>query len=294
MIASMTGYGRGEYSDQARSIVTEIRSLNHRFLEISIRLPRGYLALEDKIRKFLQSRFHRGHLEVYVSIKDEGEKKRAVKVDKDLALAYYKSVKEIAQILDIQPNIEIDDLLALPEVISLEEIAEDAETLWPLICASLEQAVTQVVDMRFREGQRLVRDIISRTGKIFSNIQEIEKRAPLVVELYRERLRLRMSELLTLDKELIDESRLAQEIVFFTERSDISEEITRLYSHLEQFSSVLNSEAPVGRKLDFLIQEMHREANTIAAKCNDSQIAHRVVELKAELEKLREQIQNIE
>ncbi|GAW93949.1 YicC/YloC family endoribonuclease [Calderihabitans maritimus] len=292
MLRSMTGYGQGQASGEGKNLNVEIRTVNHRFLDLVIRMPRQYLPLEERIKEIIKEKIFRGRVDVYFQVEDKGEKKRKVKVDKELALAYYSSLKELAQILAIPYNISVFEISQYPDVLVVEEPEEDLEELWPVFRQAVEQALEQLVEMRAQEGMKLREDLLERQKVITRMVREIEEREPVMIENYRDKLSLRIKELAR-DIE-IDEDRLAQEVTFFSERSNITEEIVRLYSHLQQLEETLNSSGPVGRKLDFLVQEMNREINTIGSKAEDLIISRKVVQVKTELEKIREQVQNIE
>lgn len=292
MVASMTGYGRGEASGEGKSITIEIRSVNHRYLEMAVRLPRTYVMFEERIKSYLKNIFARGHLDVYINIEETGEIKRNLKVDKELAMAYYESLKELAKFLGVENNIGIMALAQLPEIITIEQQEEDVEQLWPVFLEALEMAVEEMGSMRLEEGKKLAADLLIRKSYISEVMEEIKERSQLVVEEYRSKLQARIQELLASPP--VDENRMAMEVAIMAERSNITEEIVRMMSHLEQLESFLSGNGPVGRKLDFLVQEMHREINTIGSKSNDLDISQKVVIVKSEIEKIREQIQNLE
>lgn len=293
MLRSMTGFGRGEAVITGKRITVEIKSVNHRYCEVATRLPRIYSALEEKIRRTVQARVSRGRLDVFVNVVQEGEKTALVKVDKGLAMAYYNSLRELGELLQISPEITAEQLSHFPGVLVLQEEEDDLDILWSGLEEAINLAMDSLVEMREIEGNRLNYDIIHRIGKIEQFINEISVQEPKVVNNYRERLSNRVRELIS-DQLVVDESRLATEVAVFAERCNITEELVRLNSHLTQFRQLINSDDSIGRKLDFLVQELHREANTIGSKANDAEISHLVVEIKSELEKIREQIQNVE
>ncbi|MGI6648101.1 MAG: YicC/YloC family endoribonuclease [Bacillota bacterium] len=293
MLRSMTGFGRGEAVITGKRITVEIKSVNHRYCEVATRLPRIYSALEEKIRRTVQARVSRGRLDVFVNVVQEGEKTALVKVDKGLAMAYYNSLRELGELLQISPEITAEQLSHFPGVLVLQEEEDDLDILWSGLEEAIILAMDSLVEMREIEGNRLNYDIIHRIGKIEQFINEISVQEPKVVNNYRERLSNRVRELIS-DQLVVDESRLATEVAVFAERCNITEELVRLNSHLTQFRQLINSDDSIGRKLDFLVQELHREANTIGSKANDAEISHLVVEIKSELEKIREQIQNVE
>ncbi|MGI6491571.1 MAG: YicC/YloC family endoribonuclease [Pelotomaculum sp.] len=292
MIKSMTGFGRGEAVAAGKKFTFELKAVNHRYSEIVLRLPRSLQALEDRIRKIIQASVARGRVDGYLSMEDCGEKSATVKVDKALAEAYYNAMKELQETLGISEEIQLKQLVSLPGVLVVVEPEEDIEEWWPAVQAAVEAAVAQLVHMRTVEGAQLAKDLYDRVEQLNILNRNIMARSPLVVEEYRERLASRLNDFIS-DGTLTAE-RLCAEAAVFAERSSIVEENIRLESHLQQMKSSLNAEEPIGRKLDFLIQEMNREINTIASKANDLEISKAVVEAKSELEKIREQIQNIE
>lgn len=292
MVSSMTGYGRGEATGEGKTVTIEMKSVNHRFLETMVRLPRAYTMMEDRIKSVLKSNFDRGRIDVFVNVEETGEKKRRLKVDKELAMAYYSSLKELAQFLDISENLGVLAIAGLPEVLTIEEPEEDSEAFWPVMESALEGAIQQLLRMRREEGRKLAVDLMNRKDIILQHVKEIEERSQLVVEEYRVKLTARIEELL--GSVPVDENRLALEVALYADRSSITEELVRLYSHLEQLQQSLEGEGPVGRKLDFLVQEMHREINTIGSKSSDLLISQKVVAIKSEVEKIREQVQNLE
>ncbi|WP_027363639.1 YicC/YloC family endoribonuclease [Desulfotruncus alcoholivorax] len=292
MIKSMTGFGRGEMNDEKVKINVEMKSVNHRYCEIVLRMPRSLNALEDRIKRVIQKRIARGRVEVYIKIELCGQNRAIVRTDGELAASYLKALTELNSKLHLPGEVEISKLLQLPGVFNLEEPEEDVELWWPVLESTLNQALDGLMEMRLKEGKQLFEDVMARTNRISDMVAQVEKRSPVVVEEYRERLRLRLKEIL--EQGNLDPSRLEGEVVIFAERSSIAEEIVRLGSHLTQLAGCLNSDESVGRKMDFLLQEMNREINTIASKASDLTINSLVVEVKSELEKIREQIQNME
>ncbi|KAF1086778.1 hypothetical protein SPSYN_00497 [Sporotomaculum syntrophicum] len=292
MTKSMTGFGRGEVNSEVLKIIIEMKSVNHRYCEIVLHMPRSMNVLEDRIKKLIQQKIARGRVDVYINAHSCGSERTKVKVDESLAASYIQAVEELKSKLPLTGEATVTELLNLPGVFSLEEPEEDTELWWPDIEAALVQAREGLMDMRSREGDRLAADIQERIGRIAAFVDEIEQRSPLVVEEYRERLRQRLHDLL--ESGILDQARLDAEVVLFAERSSIAEEIVRLRSHLAQFGDDLALSTPVGRKLDFLLQELNREINTISSKSSDVSLNRTVVEVKSELEKIREQVQNIE
>lgn len=292
MLKSMTGYGRGEGAGAGKKFTVELKSLNHRFLEVVVRLPKNMLQIEDRIREKIQAGVSRGRVDCYLTVEEAGPKNLAVKVDKSLAAAYYKAMRELTGELEIDQDVRLEHFAALPGIFALEEPAEDIEEIWAAVEQALMEALSALLEMRRTEGARLAADIMTRIARIEQLNKEIEGRAPLVVEEYRERLAQRAQELVP--GGAVDPVRLAGEVALFAERSNISEETVRIASHLEQLRLCCGEAGPVGRKMDFLVQELNREINTIAHKAGDLRISQIVVEVKSELEKIREQIQNVE
>ena len=292
MVKSMTGFGRAEAKGLGYSFSIEMKSVNHRYLEVMVKLPRFFNALEDNIRKTIQNIIQRGRIEVYINVKETEEKKRLVKVDKELALSYDNSLKELAQALGTVYQADVYRLSSLPDVLNVEEEELDIEAFWVVLEKGLNDALENLIRMRRDEGNRLADDVDNRLGMLHKQVQDIAERAPQVVSDYRERLNYKLNLMLT--DSVIDENRLAMEVVLFADRAAIDEELVRLESHLEQFRQALTATESIGRKLDFLVQELNREINTIGSKANDLVISRIVVEAKSEMEKIREQIQNIE
>ncbi|MGI6555510.1 MAG: YicC/YloC family endoribonuclease [Bacillota bacterium] len=293
MLRSMTGYGRAQYADEEGIKVTvEIKSVNHRFLEPVVKLPRKYSLLEERVKELIRSHLYRGRIDVWIGIEELSKKCGTLKVDKDLAMDYYKSLKDLAETLGIPHEITIYELSCLEGVISLEEQEVDLEQVWQKIEGPLKEAIEQLVAMRENEGERLKEELENRAEILYGIVADIEARAPLVVEAYKNRINERISSLAE-DVE-IDPNRLAAEVAIYAEKSDITEEVVRFRSHLSQLEESILSNEPVGRKMDFLMQELHRETNTIGSKSPDLTISQKVVDAKSEIEKMREQVQNVE
>ena len=293
MIKSMTGYGRGEACAVGRRFTIELKSVNNRYCEVIMRQPRSLNQIEDKLKRRILDRVARGRVDAYISVEETGDITPTVKVDKALAVAYHKAMEDLMGSLPIIGNITVKDLMSLPNVISLEQPEEDIDTWYPALEEATDQALNGLLTMRINEGNRLKEDVLNRAQQIEELILgQVAERAPLVVAEHRERLTQRLSE--WMENGTIDEARLAAEVAVFTDRADISEEIVRLNSHLRQLDQIMEQGGPVGRKLDFLVQEMNREINTIGSKANDLIITNAVVNAKSELEKIREQVQNIE
>ena len=299
MLKSMTGFGRGEYEDESFSITVEMKTVNHRYNEVAIRLPRFLNPLEDRIRKTILKTVNRGRIDVFINADYTSSDNCSLKVDKNLAAAYHKALQEVGEAIgasDVTINgaVELLHIARCPEVINVKEGFFDVETVWPKVKQAVEQAVANLVAMREAEGGNIYGDFIYRADLIAAKLAEIEERSPKVVEEYQARLSERLNNLLEEHNIAVEPERLLQEVAIFADRTSITEEIVRLKSHIKQFKIIIASDQPVGRKLDFLIQEFNREANTIASKANDYTLAQIVVDVKAEIEKIREQIQNIE
>lgn len=292
MIYSMTGFGRGKVEDQGREMSIEIKTLNHRFLDVYVKLPRTLSFLEEDIRGMVQQHLSRGRVEVNVSYSSHRSDAVDVQVNQPLVDAYLSCFNKLAQERNLANDISISSLLHIPEAFVINEVEEDQETLREMAKTLMEQVLCQVKDMRRKEGENLKNDLLVRISKIESMVKCIEQRAPQVVDEYRDKLKNRLKDLLRGSD--LDENRFNMEVVYFAERCSITEEIVRLFSHLEQFRNALEASEPIGRRLDFLIQEMYREVNTIGSKANDLIIVNLVVDMKSEIEKIREQVQNIE
>lgn len=292
MIKSMTGYGRGSIQENGRSFTVEIKSVNNRYLDVYIRLPRQISSLEDRIRKYVSARISRGKVDIYISQDKFSEDDIEINLDENVARAYYNSLCTLKDKFQLKDDITLSMLVDIPDVLKIEKKEEDKEEIWNAIIKAVDESLNMFVDMRSSEGLKLSKDISERCDFIQEKVLEIENKCPVVVDEYREKIKQRVSEYL---KEIeIDESKLLNEVAFFSDKVNITEEIVRLKSHLVQMKKTLTLEEPVGRKLDFLIQEMNRETNTIGSKSSDLFITNLVVDIKSELEKIREQVQNIE
>lgn len=292
MVKSMTGFGRKQLTDNGYTVSCEIRSVNHRYLDTNIRLSRRYASLEDPIVELVKKYVTRGRIEISINIEKTETASRNIKVDKELALTYYSNLKEIAEILNIPEQIKVIDLFRLPEVFNLEDREEDLEKLWSVLSLCIDAAMQDLIIMREREGQNLAKDILMRNNLIADMVEELEARSPIVVKEHTEKIRHRISELIS--QEFNDEQRILQEAAIFADRASVTEEIIRLKSHVNHLVVLMDEPDSNGRKCDFLVQEMFREINTIASKANDVVMSKIVVNAKAELEKIREQLQNIE
>lgn len=291
MISSMTGFGRAKVESDAFQITVEMKSVNHRFLEMNIRLPKQMMVFEDKIRKLIAEQVGRGRIEVSIIVEGEGLVERKLRVDWSLLEQYKLIMEEAKGKFQLQDSITLQQLIAMPEVTAIEEVENVNEAFEHSLYEAVRRAASMLKTMRDGEGERLHKDLEHRLQGINTCVHAIIPYAPSVIQKYRERLENRLKEL---HNQELEEQRLLTEIAVFADRCDIHEELVRLQSHLEQFQEALQSKEPVGRKLDFIVQEMHREINTIGSKANDLTISKYVVEMKNNLEKIREQVQNIE
>ena len=292
MIRSMTGFGRCENEAEGRKFSVEIKSVNHRYNDISIRLPRTMNYLEDKIRKTLMKKIMRGKTDVYINFETFSEDDVNIKVNEPLAKTYCDKLDFMRVKYGLTGNDTLDLVAKFPDVITVEKVQEDEDTIWNTLLPALEGAINNFIAMREAEGEALKADILRKADIIEGYVEAVKERAPLVAEDYRTRLTARLTELLA--DQNIDEQRILTEVTVFADRACIDEEITRLASHISQLRIIFDKDEPIGRKLDFLNQEMNREANTIASKSNDIRVTQITIELKSEIEKIREQIQNIE
>lgn len=292
MIRSMTGFGRGEHREGGKEFLVEIKSVNHRYSDIYVKMPRQLSFLEDKVRELVGKNISRGKIDVYISYENRDENSKSVVFDETLTKAYINAVEMLRDKYGLKDDISVSLIAGFPDVLTVDKQEEDAEKLWQLLKVAVENALQSLIRMREIEGEQLKNSIHEKADFIETVMKEIILRAPAVVTEYKQKLETRIKELL--EQQVIDESRLAMEVAVFADRCSIDEEIVRLGSHINQMRETLEKQQPVGRKLDFLIQEMNREINTIGSKANDLAITRHVVEIKSELEKVREQIQNIE
>ncbi len=291
MIKSMTGYGRGLAEDEDYVINVEIKTVNHRYLDIALRAPRELMFLEEKIRKLIQNHITRGRVDAVISIERKKEAAPKVSVNKEMALSYLAAAEELNE-LGIRNNLTVAAIIGLPEVIFSEKEEDIWSGVWAGLEAALRNALIELVSNREAEGGRLTEDIRKWLQEIEANVREVERLAPGVIASYRKRLLDRTLEFT--QSEDLAESRLLAEVVLYAERSDINEELVRINSHLKEMLKTLEDEEPVGRKLDFIVQEIHREINTIGSKANEYEISKQAVEIKNKIEKIKEQVQNIE
>ncbi len=290
---SMTGYGKAEYKDDLISITVEIKTVNNRFLDLNSKYPRSFIALDDVIRRAVQSKIKRGKADLFLTYENLQQQEASLEVNIPLAKSYVEANKVLSQeFSDIKNDFTITSLMKSQDVISHSQSEIDVETLSPIVNNVVISALDNLNVMRAFEGEKLKGDVLSRVSKIEELVLNIEKRAPEVQKDYSKRLYERVSEVLSSTQ--IDEARLIQEVAVFADKSNIDEELTRLKSHISQFRKICNEENEVGKRLDFLIQEFNREANTVCSKSNDITITDNALALKCEIEKIREQIQNIE
>ncbi len=287
----MTGFGRASKQINSCFFTVEMKSVNHRFLDVNLKMPKQFLGIEDKIRKIISHSISRGRLEVYINFEGELISNKTLKVDWQIIDQFVASLKKIKENHSIYDQISLDHILSFREGIEVVEESISSDEFEDELIQLVEAAVKQLVDMRVVEGEQLKNDLTTRLKKLQEITFELEKIAPTVVENYRERIRKRVEEFV-LGK--LDENRILTEVALFADKADINEELTRIHSHIHQFIETLKEHEPIGRKLDFLVQELNREANTIGSKANDGLIAKNVVELKSIIEKLKEQVQNIE
>ena len=291
MIKSMTGFGRTKYENDGRIYTVEIKSVNHKYSDINIRLPRFLNYMEDKIRKTISSTISRVKIDVFISFENYSDKGTNIKINRELAKQYLKELKELADETGIDFRLNVVDVSKFPEILKIED-DENEEIIEEEVLTAVKEALERFLNMRETEGKKLVEDISDRIISINNKVNGIEKYSENLVQDYISRLETRVNELLK--ETVVDESRIAQEIVIFSDKSSIEEELTRLKSHLEQFMNLLKQSSPIGKKMDFLVQEINRETNTIGSKANCLDITNLVVEIKTEVENIREQIQNIE
>ncbi len=292
MIKSMTGYGRAIQLVDGMNITVEIKSVNHRYFEFSSKLPRSYGFLDEKLKSFFMGKLTRGKMECYVSIETVEEPDTIISVNHPLVKGYLDAYKELSETYGLENNIRVSDIARVSDVFSIRKQAADEDKIWAAVSVVAQEALDGFIAMREREGERLKADVLSRLATILENVEFVEERSPETVKEYNEKLLSRLRELL--EDTHIDEQRILTEAAIFADKIAVAEETVRLRSHISQLTSFLDSSEAVGKKMDFLVQELNREANTIGSKAQDVEIARRVVSIKAEIEKIREQIQNIE
>jgi uncharacterized protein (TIGR00255 family) len=289
----MTGYGKGESENQLYKLKIELKSVNHRYLDVNLKLPRYLIYLEEGIKKLIKEKINRGKVDVFVNFDFSDASSMDVKVDIPLARSFKFALEELKTELEIDDTIRLNNILSISDVIKTEKKELDEDLVWETIKEATEEALDKILQMREYEGEQLKADIFNKLDNIEAISSRIEMRAPLVVEEYRGKLNERIQSILE-EGTVVDPDRLAMEVAIYADKSSIDEELTRLKSHVLQLKAILSEDGAVGRKLDFLIQEFNREVNTIGSKSSDSDIVKAVVELKSEIEKIREQVQNIE
>ncbi len=292
MVKSMTGYGRAREMHNGRDITVEVRSVNNRYLDCTVKMPRAYIFAEDRMKARVQQAISRGKVDVFVTIDASAADAAVVAVNEPLACGYYDALTRLKTMFDLPGDVTPEVLAKFPDVLAVTKAEEDVEAIAADICAVLDDALTSYNAMRAVEGEKLAADVAGRVTTIETVVGKVEERSPQTVAAYRQRLETKMQEVL--QSTAIDESRILTEAAIFADKIAVDEETVRLRSHIAQLRAMLVSDEPVGRKLDFLIQEVNRECNTIGSKCNDLTIAQDVVNMKAEVEKIREQVQNME
>ena len=292
MIKSMTGFGRAQETVDGMTVTVELKSVNHRYFEFTAKVPRTYGFLEENLKSFLNARVSRGKMECYVSIENLEESDMEVVVNPSLAKGYVDALRTLSETFGLKEDYSAISIAKFPDVLTLRKAPADEEKIWNAVQKVTELAVERFVTMRETEGEKLRADILSKADTILEHVAFVESRSPQTVREYHEKLRQRMEELL--ENTQVDEQRLLTEAAIFADKVAVDEETVRLRSHISQLREFLNADEPIGRKLDFLVQEMHRESNTIGSKAQDVEIAKRVIAIKAEVEKIREQVQNIE
>ena len=292
MIKSMTGFGRCEVLKDSRKFTVELKSVNHRYLDVNIRMPKKLNFFETSIRTLLKSYADRGKVDIFITYEDLSQSQVSVKYNAALAAEYLKYLNQMAEEFSLDNDVRVSTLSRYPEVFTMEECSEDEDERWNGLKEALEGAFSQFVEMRTKEGERLKEDILLKLDLLSEQIRFIEERSPQIIAEYRTKLEEKMRELL--EDTQIDDNRIAAEVILFADKICTDEEVVRLKSHIQHMKETLEESNGIGRKLDFIAQEMNREANTILSKANDLDISNRAISLKTEIEKIREQIQNIE
>ena len=291
MIKSMTGYGKSTLSKDLRDYQIEIKSVNHRYLDINIKMPRAISYLEEEIKKEITNSVKRGKIDVFITFDNNSEEGKNIKINTEIAKLYIDELKKLAEQENLLSNIEVTEISKFPDVLTIKNEQND-ETVRKEILTVVKESVNNLVNMRKNEGEKIAQDLLNRISKVESTTLEISKLSTGLIEEYVVKLEGRIKELLKTEE--VDKQRLAQEVVIYADKCSVQEEVTRLQSHIEQFRELIQLDEPVGKKIDFLIQEMNRETNTIGSKANNLEITNKVIDLKTELENIREQIQNIE
>ena len=292
MVRSMTGFGRAKAQIDSLDITVEIKSVNHRYFEFSARLPRSYNFLEEKLKSFLAQNISRGKVEISVMVEDNSENATVVEINREYANAYISALKNLSKEYKIKNDIKVSSFVGNNDLFKIRRKVADDQTVQNAVLTVAKEALDNFIEMRSIEGERLLNDVKNRTAYILKKVEFIEERSPETVKLYKERIEQKIKELL--NDTAPDEQRILTEVAIFADKVAVAEETVRLRSHIKQFEDLLSDTNPVGRKLDFIVQEMNRETNTIGSKAQDIEIAHTVVDIKSEIEKIREQIQNME
>ncbi len=293
MVRSMTGFGRGTFSDNGKEFTVEIKTVNHRYIDFYIKLPRQIGYLEERVRETASQSLFRGKVDIFISFEDRSDNSRSVTLDEPLASAYIQAVEKLKEKYSLKDDLSVSLISRFPDVLRIEKNEDDEEHLWSVLKKALDMAIASLLQMREKEGNELRNSLLQKADYMETIISDISQRSPQVVTEYKQKLEYRIKELL--NQQTVDENRIAMEVAIFADRCGIDEELVRLGSHLTQLRDILNiKKQPIGRKLDFLVQEINREINTIGSKSNDIIITKNVLELKSEAEKIREQIQNME
>lgn len=289
---SMTGYGRAKLQKESREYIVEIKSVNHKYLDMNIKLPRNLFCMEDRVRKSISNKISRGKIDVFITYINNGIEGKNILINKDIARLYIKELEELANENNIASGLRATEISKLPEVLNIVINEDDEDKIWSDLNECLEEALSNFVNMRETEGERIKLDLEERLNEINENVAKIIQNSTGLIEEYVVKLRNRIKEML--DTDIVDETRLAQEIVIYSDKISIEEEITRIKSHIEQFRTLLDEKDPIGKKADFIIQEMNRETNTMGSKSGSIDIINLVIKIKTQIEDIREQIQNIE
>lgn len=292
VLKSMTGYGRNEAVINGKKITCEIKSVNHRYSDYTVKVPRYYGFMEDRVRTYVSGFISRGKVDVYVAVESYDETDREIKLNTGLAKSYIDALCALRDTFGLKDDITVSHVARYSDIFRAEKTEEDEEELWSAVLSVMQPMMEQFLSMREREGERIEKDLCQRVEYMKTLCEKIDKRSPETVKEYRDRLYAKIKEVL--EDRAVDEARVLTEVAIFADKVAVNEEIVRLESHFKEFYEIISKNEPAGRKLDFLIQEINREVNTTGSKCNDIEIARLVVELKGEIEKLREQIQNIE
>ena len=288
----MTGYGRAKLQKESREYIVEIKSVNHKYLDMNIKLPRNLFCMEDRVRKSISNKISRGKIDVFITYINNGIEGKNILINKDIARLYIKELEELANENNIASGLRATEISKLPEVLNIVIDEDDEDKIWSDLNECLEEALSNFVNMRETEGERIKLDLEERLNEINENVAKIIQNSTGLIEEYVVKLRNRIKEML--DTDIVDETRLAQEIVIYSDKISIEEEITRIKSHIEQFRTLLDEKDPIGKKADFIIQEMNRETNTMGSKSGSIDIINLVIKIKTQIEDIREQIQNIE